>query len=61
MLSVCYFHPTKNVLDEDGFACICATADRFFAVGRILDMVIEKIQRQPWRAHKEHFSEFRVQ
>ncbi|CAJ2634013.1 unnamed protein product [Trifolium pratense] len=37
----------KILMDEDGLAYVCATAHRFFAVSRILDMVMEYVQRQP--------------
>jgi CCR4-NOT transcription complex subunit 9 len=46
-MQVATFILQKILLDEDGLACICATADRFFSVCRILNMVMEKIQRQP--------------
>ncbi|WJX64710.1 Cell differentiation protein RCD1, variant 2 [Trifolium repens] len=45
--TVATFILQKILLDEDGLACVCATADRFFFVCRILNMVMEKIQRQP--------------
>jgi CCR4-NOT transcription complex subunit 9 len=46
-MQVATFILQKILLDEDGLACVCATADRFFFVCRILNMVMEKIQRQP--------------
>ncbi|XP_058736132.1 uncharacterized protein LOC131608231 isoform X1 [Vicia villosa] len=37
----------KILADEDGLAYVCATVERFFAVSRVLDMMLENLQRQP--------------
>ncbi|CAK8579692.1 unnamed protein product [Lathyrus sativus] len=37
----------KILLDDDGLAYVCATVERFFAVSRVLDMMLENLQRQP--------------
>jgi CCR4-NOT transcription complex subunit 9 len=47
LIQVATFILQKILFDEDGLAYVCATADRFFAVSRILGMVMESVQRQP--------------
>ncbi|KAL5052450.1 hypothetical protein RYX36_033132 [Vicia faba] len=37
----------KILADEDGLAYVCATVERFFAVTRVLDMMLESLQIQP--------------
>ncbi|CAL5190596.1 unnamed protein product [Lathyrus oleraceus] len=36
----------KVLEDDDGLAYICATVERFFAVARVLDMVLKSIEKQ---------------
>ncbi|XP_045828706.1 CCR4-NOT transcription complex subunit 9-like [Trifolium pratense] len=45
--NVATFILQKILLDDDGLAYVCATTDRFLAVRRILDMVLESHERQP--------------
>jgi len=35
------------LFDDDGLAYVCATAERFFAVHRVLDMMSESLDKQP--------------
>ncbi|CAI8619962.1 unnamed protein product [Vicia faba] len=37
----------KILADEEGLAYVCATVERFFAVTRVLDMMLETLQIQP--------------
>jgi CCR4-NOT transcription complex subunit 9 len=37
----------KILLDDDGLACVCARPERFLAVGRVLDRVLENLEYQP--------------
>jgi len=37
----------KILLDDDGLTYVCATAERFFAVRRVLDMMFESHDKQP--------------
>ncbi|AET05559.2 cell differentiation RCD1-like protein [Medicago truncatula] len=37
----------KILFDDDGLAYVCATAERFFAVRRVLDMMFESLDKQP--------------
>ncbi|AES75941.2 CCR4-NOT transcription complex subunit 9 [Medicago truncatula] len=37
----------KILFDDDGLAYVCATAERFFAVRRVLDMMSESLDKQP--------------
>ncbi|GAU40061.1 hypothetical protein TSUD_258540 [Trifolium subterraneum] len=45
--TVATFILQKILLDDDGLACVCARPERLFAVGRILDMVLENLENQP--------------
>ena len=45
-LQVATFIIQKVLEDDDGLAYICATVERFFAVARVLDMVLKSIEKQ---------------
>lgn len=45
--TVATFIVEKILSDDDGLAYICATPDRFFAVGRALDRMLASVDNQP--------------
>ncbi|XP_050903776.1 uncharacterized protein LOC127117720 isoform X3 [Lathyrus oleraceus] len=46
LVKVATFIIQKVLEDDDGLAYICATVERFFAVARVLDMVLKSIEKQ---------------
>jgi len=44
---VATFIVEKILSDDDGLAYVCATPDRFFAVGRALDRMLASFDNQP--------------
>ncbi|XP_012568680.1 uncharacterized protein [Cicer arietinum] len=45
--TIATFIVEKIMSDEVGLDYVCATAERYFAVGRVLDIVLESLEKQP--------------
>lgn len=46
-MQIATFIVEKIMSDEVGLDYVCATAERYFAVGRVLDIVLESLEKQP--------------